>query len=549
MPKKAGKNSTRRRFLATTGIATTGVAFAGCLGDDDDDIPTEDTDDSDDAPIDDTDDADDAPVDGFGDLTITQGEFPDVEDPNDHITGGYFNVYDHVYEPLFDVVPGEEPEPRVITDWEHTGEGSVELEIRDDVVFHDGRQLIADDVVFTLERQINPEYLTDQLAGLGSITGGEVVDDTSFIIEYSGAPQLAEFEFGNYLRAVSEEWYEEDAPRDDIEIVGDDADAFNGTGPLQVVDYDPTNNTITMEPFDDYWGDVPDFDSVTFTGETSDSGRVSSLIADETDLIDNVLPGDVGDVQEEHDVRNITSFRNIFLVMKNEFAPFDSLEFRQAMNYAVDNQEIIDELLGGFGAPMTQPVPEGINGYNPDLEPYPRDLDLAEQLVDDSGYADDGPVEITLYGPEGRYLNDADVTRRAADQIDDLPNVNCDSSVEPFDVISQTNSDGFEDDSIKFFLIGWGVVTGDTDYGISAFMVEDAALQNFRDEELSDAIIESQGIEDPDEREAALMDINEMARELSPWVFLHLQESIYGVNPDLQWEPRQDESIFAWEMQ
>lgn len=558
MSDKFDSKSTRRRFLQVGVPTTAAITFAGCLGDDDDEEPIDQTDDTDD--IDDTadgDDDDDAVDDdddddevepGLDSITITQGEFPTVEDPNDHITGPYFNVFDHVYEPLFNVTPGEEPEPRVVTGWEHMGDGIAELTIRDDVLFHGGQALVADDIAFTLQRQIDPETppVSDQVAGLGSIAGAEADGDHTLLLEYTGAPQLAEFEFGNYLRAISREWFENEAPTDEGEIVGDDADAFNGTGPLQVVDYDRANNTITLEPFDDYWGDVPDFDQVTFTGETSDSGRVSSIIAGETDLIDNVLPGDVGDVSEDSDVRNITSFRNIFLVMKNEFEPFDSLEFRQAMNYAVDNQEIINELLGGFGEPMSQPVPEGINGYNPDLEPYERDLDLAEQLVEDSGHAG---VDITLYGPEGRYLNDADITRRAADQIDDLPNVNCDASVEPFETISGAAAGGFDDDEIKFFLIGWGVITGDTDYGVSGFMVEDAALQNFRDDELNTAIIESKGIDDPAEREQALMDINAMAREKAPWVFLHLQESIYGVNPALDWEPRRDESVYVWDME
>lgn len=522
MARKFQKTATRRRFMQVGGATTAALTLAGCLGDDDDD-----------------------PVEELDPITITQGEFPDVEDPNNHITGAYFNIYDHVYEPLFDIEPGEPPEPRIVTDWDHQGDGTVELEIRDDVTFHDGRDLIADDIVFTIERQIDPEALTDQIAGLSTIQGADVIDDTTFTIEYSGSPQLAEFEFGNYLRAVSEEWWEEDAPRDGVEIVGEDAEAFNGTGPLEVVEYDPGAENIVLEPYEDYWGDPIPFESITFEGEPSPSGRVSSLIADETDMIDNVLPGDVGDVEEENDVRNITSFRNIFLVMKDQFEPFDSQDFRQAMNYAVDNQEIINELLGGFGAPMTQPVPEGINGYNPDLEPYERDIDRAEQLVEDSGYAGS---EITLYGPSGRYLNDEDITIRAADHIDQLSNVSCDYSVIDFDSISATAAEGFDDDSIKFFLIGWGVVTGDTDYGVDGFLRDGAALQNFSDEELSDLIVQSKGIEDADEREEALMEINEMAREKAPWVFLHLQESIYGINPDITWEPRRDESIFAWEM-
>ncbi len=524
----------RRTVLKLTGVAgatATLGSLAGCLGEGEDG------------------NGDEIDLDS---LTITQGEFPDVEDPNDHITGPYFNVYDHVYEPLFEVTPGEEPSPGVVTEWDHTGDGSVELEIRDDVVFHQGQQLVAEDIAFTLDRQIDPDVppVSDQVAGLGSLEGAEAIDETTLELSYSGAPQLAEFEFGNYLRAVSQEWFESDAPVSDGVISGDDADAFNGTGPFQVVDYDPAQNRIVMEPFEDYWGEVPELEEVTFEGETSDSGRVSSLLADETNLIDNVLPDDVGEVESDPDsaIEQVTSFRNIFLAMKNEVEPFDSQEFRQAMNYAVDNEDIIDGVLSGFGHPMSQPTPPGVNGYNPDLEPYEQDLDEAERLVEDAGYTEDDPAEITLTAPEGRYLNDADIGRRAADQIDQLPNVDCEVDIVPFDVVSDANSAGPDDEEIPFFLIGWGVITGDADYGMFGFFHDDGGVQSFRDDELQSELEATQVEEDPDTREAMLQEVNEMAREKAPWVFLHQQESIYGIDEALEWEPREDESVFVWEI-
>lgn len=519
----------RRKFLKFTGVSTAvaTTALAGCLGGDGDG---------------------DGNGNGEGEeVIITLSQFPDTVDPIDHITGDYFDVFDHVYEPLFNIEPGAEPEARVVEDWEHTGDGAVDMTLRDDVQFHDGQELTAEDIAFTLQRQIDPEFgpASSQVAGLGSIEGAEAVDETTVRFEYSGAPALAEFEFGNYARTMNAEWTS-DLGGDEGAITGDSADAFNGTGPYEVVDF-TSDTEIVLERFDDYWGEEPPFERLTFNEDGESSGRVNALETGESDFTINILPEDVATINEDPDteIRTVTSFRNIFCPMKNESEPFDSQEFRQAMNYAVDNEGIIDDVLSGFGEPMSQPIPPGVNGYNPDLDPYEQDTEQAEQLVEESGY---GGVEIELVAPQGRYLNDADVAQTVADQIDQLENVTCDANIVDFGVVSDANSAGMDDYEIPFFMIGWGVITGDADYGLAGFFREGQGVQAFRDEELDEAIGESQGIEDPEEREQALQDINEMAREKAPWIFLHLQESIYGVREDIQWEPREDESIWAWEM-
>ncbi|SDQ87805.1 ABC transporter substrate-binding protein [Natronobacterium texcoconense] len=488
---------------------------------------------------------DDPEGDDADELVITQGEFIENPDPNDHITGPYFNILDAVYEPLFDVTPEFEFQSRVVEEWEDTGDGAAELTIRDDVQFHNGEELTAEDVAYTFNRQIDDELgvESDQAAGLGAIDEAEAVDDTTVRLEHGVAPSLAEYEYANYGRAVNQEWIEDQ----EQPVAGDDADAFNGTGPFEVVEYEP-DVRIVLEPFEDYWGEVPDIERVVFNADGESSGRVNALEAGESDIVDNVIPEDVADVDETDgiEIRNETSLRNVFLVMKSGVEPFDSQEFRQAMNYAVDNEEIIETVLGGFADPMSQPIPEGVFGYNPDLDPYSQDLERAEELVEESGHED---VEITLHAPEGRYLNDADVAQTAADHIDQLDNVDCDVDIVPFPDISDANSAGYDDEEMPFFLIGWGVITGDSDYGLAPFFVEEAPLETLRNEDVSEQILESQEIEDEGEREQALQDINEELREEAPWVFLHSQDSVYGVREDIDWEPRMDESIYLWEME
>jgi len=522
----------RRTVLKATG-ATLGaglVGMAGCAGSDDED---------------------------GGSITVTLSQFPDTIDPLDHITGDYFDVLDHIYEPLFEFEPGEGIFPGVVEETEILGGGTTELRLRDDVVFHNGDDLTAEDVAWTVNRTLDDSIGVPSpigTFGLGSIEGAEATGETTVEVNYSAAPGLAEFEFGNYARAMNKSWSIDnyDADQEGEAVSGSDPEDFNGTGPYEVVDF-TSGEEVVLEAFDDYWGgeEQQPFDEVIFNANSESSGRVGAVETGESDLTINVLPEDVQILQDADGVgiRRVTSFRSIFLPMKNTVAPFDSLEFRQAMNYAVDNEGIVETVLSGFGEARGQPVSPGINGFNSDIEPYEQDVGMAESLVEESGY---GGVEIELVAPNGRYLNDAAVAETAADQIDSLSNVSCDVDIVDFGVVSDANSAGVEpgEFDIPFYMIGWGVITGDTDYGVQGFFtIPDNPNRTFDDEELSNAILESQQIEDPDDRTQKLQEVNQLAHEKCPFVFLHTQESLYGVNDDIQWDPREDEVVYVWEME
>lgn len=509
----------RRTLLRWTGAtaASTGIAaLAGCLGE--------------------------GNGDGTDELVITQGEFPPNSDPNDHMTRPYFNVFELVYERLFNVTPEGEIEPHVVTDWEHTGDGVVTLTIRDDVLFHNGDELVASDVAYTLNRQVDEDvggFASDQVAGLTTIEDAEAEDDTTLQVEYTGGEALAEIQLANFARALNKEWVEErDQPLTGSEM--------NGTGPYEVEEYEADVDG-TFSAFGDYWGDEPLFDTIRYNASSESSSRVGALQTGESDIVVNVQPTDVENVDAEDgiEIRNITSFRNIRLVMKNEVEPFDSIEFRQAMNYAVDNEGIVNSVLGGFGEPYAQPAPEDTFGHNPNIELYSQDQEMAEELIEESGYADE---EITLFAMDGRYLGDSEVAETAASQIDELSNVDCEFEIVPFDTISDATAEGPDYEEISFFMLGWGNPTGDADYEMTPWFTSGGGQFNFRDEGIEERLFESQQEDDEDEREAMLQEINADLHEEAPWVFLHLEESIYGVRDDLEWEPRSDEGIYHTEM-
>ena len=146
----------------------------------------------------------------------------------------------------------------------------------------------------------------------------------------------------------------------------------------------------------------------------------------------------------------------MFAAMRHDTPPFDSATFRQALNYAVDLTSVVDNVLQGFGEATGQPTLEGFTGYNPDVGPYPQDVERAQQLVEESGHAG---VSITLETPVGRYLKDVEIAQAVANQIDSLSNVSCELEQREFQSLVGEITTGNIEDKPPFYLIGWGNAT------------------------------------------------------------------------------------------
>lgn len=470
-------------------------------------------------------------------ITITQGTFATTLDPQNHNDTPTYNVLDQAYEPLLYRDAEGEIIAYLATDYEQVAPDHLRFQLREGVPFHNGDELTAGDAAYSINRTVDNEVgiVSPQQDGLSGIESAEASEEGVVDVFAEGPSPVMVTNFASFGRIMQQSWTEERA--------GEPIREANGTGAYQLDEYEE-DVRATFTAFEEYWdadnrGDVTE---VTFESAPESSTRVNALIAGETDLINAVPPNETPRIEDEQGTRfeAIASTRVIFLVMTNDRAPFDSQEFRQAMNYAVDVEGIIDELLGGFGDPTSQPTLEGHFGHNPDVDPYPYDSTQAESLVEESGYAG---TEITLETPTGRYLGDEQIARAAASQIDSLANVSCDVQIRDFGDLASEALDGDMSTSPGFYLIGWGNPTFDANYTLVPWFVPGQATQHFENEEVTALIEQSASEMDETARESQLQEVNALLNELAPWVFLHNQYSIYGVNAALDWQARSDEDI------
>ncbi|WP_135828214.1 ABC transporter substrate-binding protein [Halorussus halobius] len=545
------KDTSRRTFLKGAGAAAAAASLAGCSGGGDQETTdAETTADDDGADTETVADEETETTEEEGDggagefeVTITQGQMPTGLDPHDHRETSTDNVVLHAYEGLLARDREGATIEGLATEYERVEDGLVRFTIRDGVTFHNGDDFTPQDAAYSINRIVDPEVdfespQNDQLAG---VTGAEVSSDADSAIDVSsdGFNPTVFSSFATYGDMVQQSWIEDN----ESAYINQN---MNGTGPFQFAEYSQ-DEQVVLERYDDYWDGAADVSELTFTAASESGTRVNQLLSGETDVIVNVPPQDAERVRGNDGTRlsAVPSTRLVFAAMRYDVEPFSSQQFRQAMNYAVDLDSIIENVLQTFGAPTAQPTLEGFVGHNPDLDPYPYDPDQAESLVEESGFAG---AEITLDGPTGRYLRDVEIAQAVADQIDSLSNVSCSYNQREFSSLAGEVTNGDITTSPPFYLLGWGEATFEGALTIGSLMTTDGSLTSFSNEEIDDLHAQAQSEPDAEERESILQELNAVVHEQAPWVFLNRQYSVYGVNDRVSWEARSDERINAYAM-
>ncbi|WP_256296701.1 ABC transporter substrate-binding protein [Haloarchaeobius salinus] len=537
----------RRGFLKYAGGAAVTASLAGCLGGGDGgdgtdtpaDTEAEETEDGGGGEETDTGDGGeelpDFPV------TITQGNMPSGLDPHDHRETPTDVVMLHAYEGLITRDAAGAAQPALATDWSRVdGEDAAEFQTRSDVTFHNGDTFVAGDAAYSINRIVDPDTgfaspQSDQLAG---VSGASAPDDSTVRVTLDGLNPIVFSEFATYCDIMQQSWVEE---RSKSEI----GQQMNGTGAFQLDSY-TQDEQVVMTRYEEYWDDPAEVSELTFTAASESSTRVNQLLQGETDIIVNVPPQEVNRVNNSDagSVSAAPSTRILYNGMRYDVEPFSSQEFRQALNYAIDLESIVSNVLGGFGAQTGQPTLPEFVGHNPDVDPYPYDPDEAERLIDESGHAG---VEIELNTPVGRYLKDLEIAQAVAGYIDELPNVSASVNQRDFGSLTDELLTGNIEDKPPWFLIGWGEATFEGALVMTALLSTDGALSTWSNEEF-DSLLETAGNSTGDERVSALQEANALANEQAPWIFLNQQFSVYGVSNRVSWEPRSDERIDAYAM-
>ena len=293
------------------------------------------------------------------------------------------------YDTLFQLDANGVPQPWLVTSAETSDDGlTVTLNLRDDVLWHDGEPFTAEDVVFTVN------YFKEFVHGrftraLGSVAVAEATDENTVVLTLSApAPSLELGTFADVPMMPQHVWSEIDAP--DAEDATFSIDVNIGTGPYKIVEYQP-NQFYRFEANAEYFAGAPTVSELVFIQYADVTGSVAALQSNEVDMLVQSVPPEQADLLSMGGEITITRgplFTTEMLIFDMDQVPFNNAAVRHAMALAVDRQDIVDTVF--LGAATVGNIgwihPASVFRHADVQTVY--DVDQANGLLDEAGIID-----------------------------------------------------------------------------------------------------------------------------------------------------------------
>ena len=330
---------------------------------------------------------------------------PEGFDPALYTAGTTFDASSNaVYNKLMEFAPGTtNPEPGLAESYTVSDDGlEYTFKLRPGVKFQTTdfftptREMNADDVVFTFERQWKADNAWHQYVagaaweyfnGMGFpdlIQSIEKVDDMTvkFVLKRKEAPFVANLGM-DFASIMSKEY------ADKLQADGK-MDQLNqmplGTGPFEFVAYQQ-DAVIRYRANEDFWKGKEKIDDLVFAITTDAAVRYQKLQAGECHIMPYPNAADVAAMKADSNltVMEQEGLNIAYLAYNTTQAPFDKPEVRKALNMAINKQAIVDAVFQGAASPAKNPIPPTMWSYNDAIEDDKYDPDAAKKMLEDAG--------------------------------------------------------------------------------------------------------------------------------------------------------------------
>jgi len=462
-------------------------------------------------------------------VTIALGSEPTTLDPQLREDGGERAVNDNIYETLMarapkgELVPGLAKEAPKLVDPQ-----TWEVKLRSGIKFHNGEPFNADSVVFSIKRIIDPKFNSEQISFFETIKDANKVNDLTVRIITNGPDPILLSRL--YWMKMVPSGHTNDPKFAETPV---------GTGPYKFVQW-KRGQYITLERNEDYWGEKPPIKKVNYRFVEEPGTRLAGLMADEFDIITNLLPEFTKQVPQ---AIHILGLEHPIMILNADGGPTKDVRVRQALNYAVDKAALAEGLFEGYAQiAQGQLLSPSFFGFNKDVGPYPYDPRKAKALLKEAG-AEGATVE--LIGTAGRWLKDREVVEAVAAYWDA---VGVRTKIRIFEFNEYLNrlfDRKTRGDAI--FVVSSNELL-DADKSFSAYYRAGGIGSSNTDKELAALIDNARTETDFNKRASMYHKAVKHTYDNAYFVWLLNIEDIYGVSDRVNWSGRVDAKILVSEM-
>jgi len=393
--------------------------------------------------------------------------------------------------------------------------------LRTGVRFHNGDELMASDVKFSLDRAMVSPHIS-HIAGM--ILGTEVTGDHEVLISmrYPFVPILHNLAH-TALSIVSER------------AVNEMGDAFAqnpvGTGPMMLVNW-VVGNRIELTRWDGYWGAAPRIRDVVIRYISDDATRLLELETGGVDMIFGISPQDISRVQAHPDLQLFRrpNLSMNFIGFNMERPPFDDLRVRQAVTHAINKDALVGAVFMGVGAPGRGPLSSTVwasaAGILPQLE---FDPERARELLAEAGFPEGFSTSIVT-NDNAQRIDTAVIVQNMLAQVGIDVEIGIIEWAAYLDMIDRGDH--------QMYILGWVTVTGDPDYGLEIFHSRSFGPggnhSRFSDPEVDRLLDAARQETDPAARYQMYIEVQRLVHAAAPWIYTLEGETIIAARANLR---------------
>ena len=433
-------------------------------------------------------------------------------------------VHRQIYNGLVQPDANVEFKPDLAVSWENPDDLTWIFKLHEGVLFHNGEEFTANDVKFTIERMMDPKTASPGVTHIREIDKVEVLDKYTVKITTKAPYAALLASLGRYEMGMLNE-----------KAVREAGDDYNkkpvGTGPFSFEVWRP-GDQVVVKKFDKYFKGEPKVDKIIFRGIPEEATRAIELESGGIDICMDFPPQDFDRVKNEGKFKMYEKpgVSTNYYGFNMEAKPFDNKKVRQAINYAVDIDALIDALYFGFAVKTQGPMSSLVWGFDETLpaDPYPYNVEKAKELLAEAGFSKGFKTKL--------YSNTSGLNRSTSEMFQAfLAEVGIEAEVVTMEwgaflAATREGVDGM-------FTMGWsgtGDAEGALTYLYDSRNIGSSNRVRWNDPKFDKFLADGRGTLDPVKRKAIYKEAQTYFNEEAPIVFMLAKKLLCATSPKVE---------------